>query len=50
MCNSTIAQEEIVERQLGKKLGTTSKAGGIDKEVEQLIYESWTVKEINWLT
>ena len=38
-------QEEKVERQPRKKLGTTSKTGGIGKEVEQLTYESWLVKD-----
>ena len=34
-----------MEREPGKKLGTTSKTGGIGKEGEQLTYESWIVKE-----
>ena len=40
-------QEGIVERQQGKMLVTTSNTGGISKEVEQLTYKSWMVKERN---
>ena len=39
--------EEIVEREPRKKLGTESKIGGIDKEVEQVTYERWIVKVRN---